>query len=141
MATRLLSQCGISRKIDSMNKSLSTIAFYVALVLALAIGQGPLGAVMAMPAMNGTGQMPMDMARMDMAGSSQASNDCYAASGNGKAVNHAMGCAYCVVAAQTAILPVLIFLPVQYAVAQSYELTDMTAVSQTAPPDLPPPKV
>jgi hypothetical protein len=126
-----------------MKKSLFTKFLCAMLVMALAVGQGPLGVAMAAPVVSDTEQtsMPMDMAGMDMSASTQqAPKDCCDTSDSGKAMKAAMCSACCAAAAQTAMLPFHSPVPVQYAVAQSYELTDTVAISKSSPPDLPPPK-
>jgi hypothetical protein len=126
-----------------MKKPLFTKFLCAMLVMVLAIGQGPLGVAMAAPVANSADQasMPMDMAGMDMSASTQqTSKDCCDTSDSSKAMKAAMCSACCATAAQTAMMPFQASAPVQYAVAQSYELTDTVAISKSSPPDLPPPK-
>jgi hypothetical protein len=109
------------------------------LTLALAFGQGSVSAAMATTNQSHQMSAMASMAGMDMSASGQNSKGC--CSDDGKAMKDAMCSACCAVSAQTAMLSFQSYVPLQYSVAHSYELTDTTAVSKTLPPDLPPPKV
>lgn len=113
----------------------------IMLVVTLAFGQGM--PVMAMPAMNADQmpmQMSMDMAGMDMSASDQTSKDCCGTSSKDKAMKGAACDACCAAMAQTAMLPTQFPVPMQYAVAYSYDLTDTTVARKPLPPEPPPPK-
>lgn len=112
------------------------------LVVILAFGQGvPVMAVPAMSADQTPMQMSMDMAGMDMSASAdQSSKDCCGQTDKDKGMKASACDACCAAMAQTAMLPTQYAAPVQYAVGQSYDLTNTTAASKTLPPEPPPPK-
>jgi hypothetical protein len=129
-----------------MKKSLFPRCLAFLLTFALAFGQTGANFAVAMPASN-TGQMPVlsdmavssDMAGMYMSIASKTSKGCCSTSDN-QAMKMGACAACCAAAAQTAMLSPQLPVPVQYAVSQSYDLTDTSAASTTLPPDLPPPK-
>lgn len=108
------------------------------LILALTLGQGPMIS-MAMPVMN-VDQMPMNMAGMDNSDSDQTFKDCCDPSAKDKAMKSAMCSACCAANVQTAMLPFQVSASIHYTAPQHYELTDITAISKSLPPEPPPPK-
>ncbi|MFY9288444.1 MAG: hypothetical protein WAO98_08070 [Alphaproteobacteria bacterium] len=109
------------------------------LVVTLVFGQGmPVMAMSAMSADQMPAQMSMNMTDMDMSASDKA--DCCGPSATDKAMKGAACDACCASMAQTAMLPTQFPVHMQYAVAYSYDLTNITAASKALPPESPPPK-
>jgi hypothetical protein len=123
-----------------MRKSMFTRFLCFVLVVSMTLGQGSLGA-MAMPMMHMEKTASASMAGMNMSTSMQKDMDC-CTHGNlkSKTMKGGMCDACCAAVMHAAMLPFQSSVPVQYAVAYSYDLTDTTAVSKILPPEPPPPK-